>query len=388
MKFGLATAYVGPLLPLVKMDNMGFILEGLSSIGKTTILKLAASTYGDPMINVHTWRTTDNAMENYAYLHNHTFLAIDELSQVKPELLEAIVYMLGNGEGKARADQGGESREVKKWREGILCTGEIGINDKLEECGKKIRGGQDVRMSGLLLPDDHINNLHSFDNQKDFVDFINRGCSENYGCAGRDFIEKLVNHENLTKLTRRLLSSIDKITAELCQADTDGQISRVAKKMALVGCAGKLAALFGTLPQTFTKMGYIRTCFNNWLANRKLDARCQEENIVMHIRNTLESNRTKHFQDIRTPEDFDGELWGYRGVSQSGCQETDYVMTSETFKRLFCKGNNLNQIARLLKQHGMLRFDMDADGPERNTKKVTFGEFKQKRLMVLNLGGK
>lgn len=388
MKFGLATAYVGPLLPLVKMDNMGFILEGISSIGKTTILKLAASTYGNPMVNVHTWRTTDNAMENFAYLHNNTFLAIDELSQVKPELLEVIVYMLGNGEGKARADQDGESKEIKKWREGILCTGEIGINAKLEECGKKIRGGQDVRMSGLLLPYDHINNLHSFDNQKDLVDFINRGCSENYGCAGKDFIEKLVNHEDLTKLTSKLLSSIDKITMQLCPPDAGGQISRVAKKMALVGCAGKLAAIFGTLPKTFARLDYIKICFNNWLANRKLDARCQEENIVWQIRNTLESNRTKHFQDIRNQKIFEGELWGYTGVSQSGCQETDYLMTSETFKRLFCKGNNLNQIAKMLKQRGMLRFDIDADRIERNTKKVTFGDFKQARLMVINLSGK
>lgn len=388
MKFGLAVAFVGPLLPLLKMNNVGFMLEGPTTTGKTTLLCFAASVYGHPRLNIRTFRATDNGLEDHVYLHNNTFFGLDEIGQVKADTLGAIIYMLGNGEGKTRADKYGGAKKVKKWRVGILCTGEVGINAILEECGKKILGGQEVRMSGFVLKKTHIKNLHSFDSSGKLVNFIKCGCEENYGWAGRDFLEKLLNHDDLSTLSSDLLASVDKIATKLCPPDADGQIRRVAKNMALVGCAGKLAAKFGTLPQTFAKLGYLRTCFNNWLENRKGDAAYAEASIVQEISDTLESNSAKHFQDIKNPESFDGELWGYKGVNQSGCQETDYLMTSETFKRLFCKGNNLNQIATMLKQRGMLRFDIDADGTERNTKKVTFGDFKQARLMVINLSGK
>lgn len=56
---------------------------------------------------VRTWRTTDNALEALATRHNYTLLIVDEMSQVPPNKVGAVAYLLGNGQGKGRGRREG-----------------------------------------------------------------------------------------------------------------------------------------------------------------------------------------------------------------------------------------------------------------------------------------
>ena len=60
-----------------------------------------------------------------------------------------VVYMLANGEGKARARRDGNTRPPAQWRLLFLSTGEVGITARLNEIGQKAKAGQEVRLAGV-----------------------------------------------------------------------------------------------------------------------------------------------------------------------------------------------------------------------------------------------
>lgn len=144
LQFGILAALAAPLLKLLEEDNFGVHYFGSSSIGKSITLHVANSVWGK---KIHTWRTTDNAAESLARGSNDGLLILDELSQVGGDHADAMSYMLGNGQGKARANRKGEARAISEFRLIFLSSGEIGLETKLSESknNKKLKAGQTVR---------------------------------------------------------------------------------------------------------------------------------------------------------------------------------------------------------------------------------------------------
>lgn len=124
LAFVASVAFAGPLLHMLGHESGGFHLYGDSSGGKTTHLQVAASIYGGPRL-VRSWRSTDNALESIAAAHSDGLLVLDEIGMCDPRIIGETVYMLGNGTGKARAnDRGQAGRQVQEWRLLFLSTGE------------------------------------------------------------------------------------------------------------------------------------------------------------------------------------------------------------------------------------------------------------------------
>lgn len=102
--FAISVAFAGTLAGITGEDSGGFHLRGKSSTGKSTALKVAASVWGHPATYVRQWRATSNGLEGLAALHaDDGLLILDELEQVDPKEAGEVAYMLGNGQGKARA---------------------------------------------------------------------------------------------------------------------------------------------------------------------------------------------------------------------------------------------------------------------------------------------
>ncbi|XIA66441.1 DUF927 domain-containing protein [Bradyrhizobium sp. TZ2] len=111
-----SAALAGPLLSLAGQDGGGLNFYGPSSIGKTTLLRAAASIWGrgDTPGYIRTWRATANGLEGAAASATDTALVLDELGQVEAREAAAALYSLSNGAGKARAARDGSLREPKK----------------------------------------------------------------------------------------------------------------------------------------------------------------------------------------------------------------------------------------------------------------------------------
>ena len=143
----ICTSFAGALLAKVHRDSGGIHWVGDSSIGKTTALCVGASNWGGDDFK-RTWRATSNGLEGFAALLSDTCLCLDEISEADPREVGAIVYSLGNGIGKTRANRIGSARCVSRWRVTIISTGERSISAAMNEGGKQAKAGQLVQQTG------------------------------------------------------------------------------------------------------------------------------------------------------------------------------------------------------------------------------------------------
>ena len=224
------------------MDGGGlhFVLD--SSTGKTTILEAACSVWGGRSYR-RSWRSTANGMEGAGMLFNDCLLALDEISECDTKEISNIVYALGNGHGKQRANRLGNARPIAQWRNFIISTGERMVATAMMEGGVRSKAGQAVRL--LDVPADGrygcFDDLHEFSDGAKFSDAVKTAAHTHFGWASRQFLDRL------TYDTRDLAEYFREIKAlpGLNSIDGEGQEKRAAAKFALVALAGELATEYG-----------------------------------------------------------------------------------------------------------------------------------------------
>lgn len=135
--FALSTAFAAPLLTPLGIEGGGIHFKGLSSLGKTTLLKVAASAWGGREFLL-TWNATINGLEGVAMNRNDSLLCLDEIGQSDPDKVGESSYLLANGTKKARLDSLGYAKPVAKWRLLYLSTGENSLADQMRLVGKKL----------------------------------------------------------------------------------------------------------------------------------------------------------------------------------------------------------------------------------------------------------
>ena len=245
---GLCSAFAGPVLALVGMESGGLHLVGDSSTGKTTALQAACSIWGGDSYR-RSWRATANGLEGTAALFNDGLLALDEISECDPRDVGEVVYMLGNGRGKARASRSGTARSVARWRSSVLSTGERSIATSMMEAGQCIKAGQAVRLLDIPVQRTHgaWDILHGHTNGPAFSDAIKRGSRQQHGTAGRAFLEKLTRdtQDPAQRLETIKAELLDSASSQPGASSNDGQPARAAARLAVLALAGELATAYG-----------------------------------------------------------------------------------------------------------------------------------------------
>lgn len=260
MMLFVSTAFAGPLIEKVNATGGGIHLYGDSSTGKTTLLSVARSIWGDERFN-RSWKATANGIEGAAMIFNDTLLALDEISEADPREIGAITYSLFNGQGKQRAHVSGKAKEVQRWRAMVLSTGEISLEDQLSAHNLAINAGQELRLVSLPVSAKFgvFDDLHSFENGRQFSDALMSASKKFFGVAGQQFLQNLVNTKH------------DFLNAQIQYEQSFGinalssQVGRVAKRFALIAHAGELATRFkltGWMAGEATAAAIY--CFNVW----------------------------------------------------------------------------------------------------------------------------
>lgn len=363
--FCASMSFAATLLYLLDMENGGFNLMGESSIGKSTAMKIAAGIIGNPAITIQRWNATTNAMEGIACAYNDILLPLDEIAQATGNEIGNTVYMLGNGMGKGRMQAGGDLRKRITFRCLFLSNGERTLEAHMDEAGKSIRAGQEVRLVDLMadmgLGMGIYTELHGFRNSYEFNEYLVANSLLYYGAPMREFLENLVGVPDET--IAGMHDGIDYFISSNLPADADGQVKRIAKRFGLVACGGELASHFGiTGWQEGVASEAAATMFKRWLDDRGNSGRSEEHKLIAQVRQFFENYSETRFAPLR-PSDRDNtrsvnQRFGYK---HPGSEGEEFYVLPESFK-VICQGFPHKQAIKTLTAAKLLKANREGHG--------------------------
>jgi uncharacterized protein (DUF927 family) len=371
LAFVVGVAFAGPLLHMLGHESGGFHLYGDSSGGKTTHLQVAASIYGGPRL-VRSWRSTDNALESIAAAHSDGLLVLDEIGMCDPRIIGETVYMLGNGTGKARAnDRGQAGRQVQEWRLLFLSTGEKTLAQHMAEANKELKAGMEVRM--LAVPADASKGLGMFDRLNGFEDAaalsdaLKARVANYYGTPLTAFLTALCEPGKRHGWAAILRRTLEGFIAEALPASASGQAHRAAARFGLAAAAGELATAMGiTGWPDGTATTAARVCLNAWLHERGGAGNFEGDAILARLRQVIErfgESRFTRWESAAAKIDEHGprtiDRLGFRKTLEHGMGDTmhttnTYYVLPEAWRSEIFRGMNINAVNKELLQRGVL----------------------------------
>ena len=347
-EFALASAFAGSLMRLANIETGStFHFLGASSSGKSTCQRIACSVWGGRDHSV-SWNTTDNGLEGIAVRSNDNLLVLDDISQANEKVIGKTSYMIANGQGKSRANRNGDTKPTKKWRTIALSSGEESLENKMFGV-EEIKGGQCVRFLDIPVERDMLATLHGFASAEDIVKTIDSLTGKNYGFAGEQFLEYVV--ENYENLSASLPDEVKALAKKLRPADADTQVERVSQYFALVQCAGELAQEAGALPKEMDIAACVEKFVSLWLERRGTSGNMEETKIVSRVKMFL--LKFGHSSFSRVGEECRSNTrYGYIRRGKDG--KDKYMIDEALFLKEIAKSDNKKLVYSALKNAGLL----------------------------------
>ena len=372
LTFAVSVALAAPLLERTGIESGGFHFHGISSIGKTTALQVAASVCGGGGIKgyVGSWRTTDNALEVVASRHCDCLLALDEIAEVSGKVVDHVSYMLANEQGKERMTPSGTVKPTLRWRILMLSTGEVTAQAKIGS-GRgagKVRAGQTVRV--VDIPADAgaghglFENLHGHRDGTGLADALKNSIEQAYGVLLPAYLELLVRIPR-EQLKSQVDDLVDKFVRAHCPPDANGQIRRVCRRFGLVAAAGQLAVQYGLVPwATDDPVNAAATCFKAWLD--LLDDPSAPQEVIAglaQIRGHLERyGETRYSVMGATTTKAVANREGFKKRNPDGT--FDYFVLSRVFTGVLCKGFDHKALCKAMADRGFLERGTHGKNPK------------------------
>lgn len=180
----LALAFAAPLMNFTGLRGVVFSLVGDSGRGKTTMLRWAASVYGNPDKVNTTAQDTQMSMVQRMGVWGCLPLGIDEVTLAKPELIANLIYWGTQGQDRNRVS---EVTQANTWALPLSLSTNRSVRDKVSIIGA------DVDAIHMRLLEFEFNPSPVFDNSSDIGRRMYTMSSDNYGLAGRVYIPYLLS---------------------------------------------------------------------------------------------------------------------------------------------------------------------------------------------------
>lgn len=365
LMLAISSAFTGALFYKVHGESGGIHLIGNSSTGKSTAIDAACSVWGGDTYK-RSWRATSNGLEGAAAMFNDGLLALDEISECDPKEVGAIVYALGNGQGKQRAGRTGNARRVTKWRTFILSSGERSVESTMLDAGFRINAGQSVRLLDIPVTRTYglYDDLKGHTNGALLSDAIKLATTKHYGLAGREFIKHLASDARDLKpmLAAMMKHSVFK------SDHAEGQEIRVAGKLAIVALAGELATQCGiTGWQQNAAIEAAGIAYKAWLDGREA-GNSEQHKIIESVRNFIDAHGDSRFSDADTNSGVkvNNRAGWFRWDGTAPDAVREYLFTSGGMGEAL-KGYDFKSACKVLVEAGMLI----KSAPDKNQTSIT-----------------
>lgn len=374
--FSVACAFAGQLLEPLNQQGGGFHLNGTSSKGKSTAIYLACSVWGHPKEYYRTWRSTGNALEQTAFMHNDGFLVLDEIGEATAKDIGQTVYMLANGQGKARMGRTTLVKAPQQWRVLFLSSGEKTFKEILNEIGQTAQLGQEIRLPEISVDSSEHGIFDSVDFASEAsqqANMLYENAVNAYGVAGMAWLEYLTADKYKTSQTAFKL--YQQFKTKITPHNAQGHISRVASRFAIVAVAGELATLAGiTGWQKGRALEAVTSVFNAWLNNFEMVGDFEDRQILEHVRAFFEANGNSRFDTLTkgqitpterpdvedngnsSPQTIRAKTIyrvGYRQLDPQG-KLLAFLVFNQQFKEAICGEFDPKKVAKVLVKHKWL----------------------------------
>jgi putative DNA primase/helicase len=229
-RLALYSSFAAALLRIIKASNLGVDFSSRTSTGKTTLERIAASAWGNPVEReqstcLHTWDSTLVAVERICGIASDLPILLDDSKKAKPGHIGQTLYSIISGHGRTRGSIKG-LRATSTWRTVLISTGEGRVVSYSTEGGVRARI---IEVGGLPFKADNHES-------KKIVDALNTGVSQHYGHAGPLFVRWLLEN-------RARWDEFKERFAEI-KANYEGETGaagRIGDMAAVIDLAGELA---------------------------------------------------------------------------------------------------------------------------------------------------
>jgi hypothetical protein len=205
--FAALTAFGAPLFKFTGQSGAVVnVIHPHSGTGKTTILHMCNSVWGNPKELCSTQKDTDNARILKLGIHNNLPYCVDEITNMHPMAFSDLIYAMSNGKGKDRMEASGNRlrSNTTKWQTISLCSSNASFYEKLTSA-KMTPDGEMMRMLEYKI--DYTNAL-DVSLAKQMFDHQLMG---NYGHAGPIYADWLVrNREEAAAEVKAVQAKIDR----------------------------------------------------------------------------------------------------------------------------------------------------------------------------------
>lgn len=233
---GVIVSLASPLLEVLDAPNFLADWAFRTSSGKTTVLQLGASVWGNPSTQasefIRPWSATATNIERTAVTLRSIPLILDDTAQARfPDQVSQAIYDLAKGQSKPRGTKSGTER-LSYFRLSILSTGEQPATSF--GSGSQARGGAKTRAL-------EISNAPFGGESPEtgrVVRELKAALAENYGHAGPMFVAGLLQRRECWPDWRKRVAGFAKGYAS--QA-IDGATSRVTDVRAILEFTHELA---------------------------------------------------------------------------------------------------------------------------------------------------
>lgn len=279
--FFLMAAFAAPMLDLSGLSaNPGFELAGEGGKGKTTTLRLMASTSGPAMQGhqgyITTFSMTPAALERSMQVHADMPFLIDEANLYNQggnavsnrRTMQDFSFAMAHGTSKGRFNE----PDQKRYWFVYVTSANAPFHELLAQSHRDVADAATDRLNTIMVPRGDAGVFgplaSGYDSYRGFTQTLEAGMADQHGTAMPKFVRALVaaRSQGEAAFKARIRTHIDTFKAAVGINDSNGSDVRVAEVYGLVYAAGIFARHYGVLPKGFDCMVAAQHCYANFRA--------------------------------------------------------------------------------------------------------------------------
>lgn len=209
-QFGFGVGFASPLFMHTNFSGMVVSMIGLAGAGKSSSAYSANSIWGHPKMG---WADAEHDTMKAFYnklgvLHNLP-ATYDEHTNLDPEIVSDMCYMVSKGRGRQRLEQSGAAAENHgNWQLMMLMTGNRSLNSRLAAY-KADSSAESARVFEYTVPSNTMSKADA-----DQLWGVNGSIFRNYGLAGEVYARQLlVSQDWARERIQYWVQEVDKLAA-------------------------------------------------------------------------------------------------------------------------------------------------------------------------------